>query len=200
MIWAASSAARASSSARATAGSDPIEPLNEEAIQSVDWLNVFDSRELIAVQWYGDPGAAKYGEPEIYRCSRSRSILRRARSTRSSRDRGRPRRSSGSRARPSTGTRRTCTSRASSVPRLEGHAPADAVESRMVGLDLQPRPRRDPRLSNRVRFRERARAGLRAGCRRDQRPRGDPRRERQRDVFKTGWRRFIKRARSSART
>jgi phage-related protein (TIGR01555 family) len=46
---------------------DPIEPLNEEAIQSVDWLNVFDSRELIAVQWYGDPGAAKYGEPEIYR-------------------------------------------------------------------------------------------------------------------------------------
>jgi phage-related protein (TIGR01555 family) len=46
---------------------DPIEPLNEAKIRSVDWLTVFDARELIAVQWYGDPGAAKYGEPEIYR-------------------------------------------------------------------------------------------------------------------------------------
>lgn len=47
--------------------SDPMEPLREDVIQSVDWLTVFDLRELIAVQWYSDPSKPKYGEPEIYR-------------------------------------------------------------------------------------------------------------------------------------
>lgn len=60
-----------------------MEPLNEAAIQSVDWLTVFDARELIAVQWYADPGAAKYGEPEVYRLQplslNGESILRIAR-------------------------------------------------------------------------------------------------------------------------
>lgn len=46
---------------------DPMVPLREDAIQSVDWLTVFDRRELVAVQWYGDPSKEKYGQPEYYR-------------------------------------------------------------------------------------------------------------------------------------
>lgn len=46
---------------------DTMEPLREDALQSIDWLTVFDKRELVAVQWYDDVTSPKYGEPEFYR-------------------------------------------------------------------------------------------------------------------------------------
>lgn len=43
------------------------EPLREQAIQSIDYLTVFDCRELQVVEYYDNPLAAKFGEPKIYR-------------------------------------------------------------------------------------------------------------------------------------
>jgi len=46
---------------------DALEPLEMTKIQSVDWLTMLDAREAIAVNWYGDVAAPKYGDPQVYR-------------------------------------------------------------------------------------------------------------------------------------
>ncbi len=45
-------------------------PLNEEGIKTLKWLTVLTPRELVPVQWYSNPAAPKYGEPEIWRIQR----------------------------------------------------------------------------------------------------------------------------------
>lgn len=47
-------------------GQSPDKPLNFDNIKSFKWMNVLTERELQAVQYYGDPYAEKYGEPEIF--------------------------------------------------------------------------------------------------------------------------------------
>lgn len=42
------------------------QPLDMERIRSVDHLTVFDRTELVALRYYEDPGAAKYGSPSHY--------------------------------------------------------------------------------------------------------------------------------------
>jgi phage-related protein (TIGR01555 family) len=46
---------------------DALEPLDMNKIQSVEWLTLLDARECIAVNWYGDVAAPKYGQPQVYR-------------------------------------------------------------------------------------------------------------------------------------
>jgi phage-related protein (TIGR01555 family) len=49
---------------------DWSKPLREDRIQSIDYLNVLEPRELLPVFYYGDPRAPKYGEPMIYQLNR----------------------------------------------------------------------------------------------------------------------------------
>ena len=51
----------------ADGAADAIMPLDMSKIQSVDWLTMLDARECIAVNWYGDVAAPRYGEPMVYR-------------------------------------------------------------------------------------------------------------------------------------
>jgi len=51
----------------ADGAADAILPLDMTKIRSVDWLTMLDARECIAVNWYGDVAAPKYGEPMVYR-------------------------------------------------------------------------------------------------------------------------------------
>jgi uncharacterized protein len=53
---------------------DLTKPLNLETIKSLDWLTVLEARECLPVYAYGNPQAAKYGDPEIYRLT-SRNVL-----------------------------------------------------------------------------------------------------------------------------
>lgn len=46
---------------------DLSKPLNEEGIQAVDYLNVFDCTEAFVTDWYDNPLGEKFGEPRIYR-------------------------------------------------------------------------------------------------------------------------------------
>jgi len=48
-------------------GKDPSEPLKEERIRSIKFLNVVDRRYVHPVTFYEDPLQPNYGEPEIYR-------------------------------------------------------------------------------------------------------------------------------------
>lgn len=43
-----------------------VEPLHEDRIQSVDYLNVFEARDLPALEYYDNPLEAKYGEVKIF--------------------------------------------------------------------------------------------------------------------------------------
>jgi len=45
---------------------DLREPLDLEAVNSLDWLTVLEPRELIPRYWYNNPRAPKFGEPAIY--------------------------------------------------------------------------------------------------------------------------------------
>ena len=47
--------------------SDLTKPLVPERVVSVDWLTALESRDLVPVRWYTNPGAAKFGRPAIYR-------------------------------------------------------------------------------------------------------------------------------------
>jgi len=51
----------------ADGATDALLPLDMDKIQSVEWLTLLDARECIAVNWYGDVAAAKYGKPQVYR-------------------------------------------------------------------------------------------------------------------------------------
>lgn len=42
------------------------EPLNEDAVRSVDFLNVIDRRHMTPLSWYVDPTEAKFGRPRQY--------------------------------------------------------------------------------------------------------------------------------------
>lgn len=42
------------------------QPLDLSKVTSIDWLNVLEPIELIPVQYFEDPAAAKYGEVELY--------------------------------------------------------------------------------------------------------------------------------------
>jgi hypothetical protein len=44
-------------------------PLNEENIESVEWLSVLKPSECVPTRWYQDPMKARYGQPEIYKIS-----------------------------------------------------------------------------------------------------------------------------------
>lgn len=46
---------------------DLINPVNENAIRSVDYLTTLDARELQVVRYYSNPLDEKFGQPEIYR-------------------------------------------------------------------------------------------------------------------------------------
>lgn len=46
---------------------DLTQPLDEEHLDALEYLNLFDMREAIGVAWYGDPQAPKYGETVMYR-------------------------------------------------------------------------------------------------------------------------------------
>jgi phage-related protein (TIGR01555 family) len=46
---------------------DMTQPLNEDNISSLTWLNVLTPREMQAVRYYADPMAPKFGMPEVYR-------------------------------------------------------------------------------------------------------------------------------------
>ncbi len=50
---------------------DVKEPLKEDNIQSVLWLEVFDRFDLEIVEVYGDPALPKFGRPSIYRITRN---------------------------------------------------------------------------------------------------------------------------------
>jgi phage-related protein (TIGR01555 family) len=47
-------------------GQDPVEPLNEENIQTFDFLNVVDKRDMIPHTYYSDPLEPKFGKPKTY--------------------------------------------------------------------------------------------------------------------------------------
>ena len=49
------------------------EPVNENARQRVDILQVFERRELLPDRWYDDPLQPKFGEPESYLLSAQRN-------------------------------------------------------------------------------------------------------------------------------
>ena len=53
---------------------DLTEPLNLKNIISLDYLTVFEPRELLPLYGYADPRQPKYGQPEIYQLV-SRSVL-----------------------------------------------------------------------------------------------------------------------------
>ena len=42
------------------------QPVNEAAIRSVDYLNVFDPAEIRPIDWESNPAKADYGEPKMY--------------------------------------------------------------------------------------------------------------------------------------
>lgn len=48
-------------------GKEPQEPLAEDGIQSVDFLQVIDRYSLWPNTWYGDPDKPGFGQPETYR-------------------------------------------------------------------------------------------------------------------------------------
>lgn len=50
---------------------DVEEPLDEDNIQSVRWLEVFDRFDLQIVEVYGDPTQPKFGLPSVYRIIRN---------------------------------------------------------------------------------------------------------------------------------
>jgi uncharacterized protein len=52
-------------------GRDPTEPLDPSAVRSVGYLTVVTKRELFPSQWYNDPLTTNFGEPSVYRVSRS---------------------------------------------------------------------------------------------------------------------------------
>lgn len=43
-----------------------FEPLRENSIRSVDFLNVIDKRHMTPITWYTDPLSPKFGRPETY--------------------------------------------------------------------------------------------------------------------------------------
>ena len=45
---------------------DLREPLDLEAVNSLDWLTVLEPRELVPRYWYNNPRAPKFGQPAIY--------------------------------------------------------------------------------------------------------------------------------------
>jgi hypothetical protein len=45
-------------------------PLREDNIKTFDWVNVLTPRELLPLEYYGDPRKAKYGEPAVYQLNR----------------------------------------------------------------------------------------------------------------------------------
>jgi phage-related protein (TIGR01555 family) len=47
-------------------GEQLLEPLNEENIQDITHLNVFDKRYLTPIKWYDDPMSEKFGRPMTY--------------------------------------------------------------------------------------------------------------------------------------
>lgn len=47
--------------------SEPAQPLNENKIQSIDFLTPIDRFSVFPVKWYDDALKPKYGEPEVYR-------------------------------------------------------------------------------------------------------------------------------------
>lgn len=47
-------------------GQKPDKPLNEDRIQSVDFVNVLDRRFSWIQSYYADPLSPKYGQPEVY--------------------------------------------------------------------------------------------------------------------------------------
>jgi hypothetical protein len=49
------------------------QPLNEDNIQSLDWLNVLEPIEIYPVQLYEEPGEAKYGQPRLFEINVSRA-------------------------------------------------------------------------------------------------------------------------------
>lgn len=53
---------------------DLTKPLNLKSIISLDFLNMFEARELFPLYGYADPRAPKFGQPEIYQLV-SRSVL-----------------------------------------------------------------------------------------------------------------------------
>lgn len=48
-------------------GRDVSQPLDENSITSIRFLNVLDRRDVQPVYWYSDPNSPKYGRPEVYR-------------------------------------------------------------------------------------------------------------------------------------
>ena len=48
-------------------GRDSREPVDEENIEGVDFINIVDKRYLQPVEWQNDPMQADFGEPTIYR-------------------------------------------------------------------------------------------------------------------------------------
>lgn len=47
--------------------SDLSQPLNEKAVKSIDYINVFDPMEARPVTWQDNPAAADYGQPLMFR-------------------------------------------------------------------------------------------------------------------------------------
>lgn len=47
-------------------GRDPWEPLDEENVQSIDYMTVLDKRDLTPWRWYADFQAPKFGDVAIY--------------------------------------------------------------------------------------------------------------------------------------
>ncbi|HSN29387.1 MAG TPA: DUF1073 domain-containing protein, partial [Kofleriaceae bacterium] len=51
-------------------GLDPQEPLDLDALESVDYVKAIDKRWLYPVDWYRDPRGANFGEPKVYQLTR----------------------------------------------------------------------------------------------------------------------------------
>lgn len=47
-------------------GQDAITPLNEDKINTLDWVKMYNCHEILPVRWYNDPNKAKHMDPEIY--------------------------------------------------------------------------------------------------------------------------------------
>lgn len=56
-------------------GGESDQPLNEEKIRSVEFLQVFDRRYAVPHSWYDDPSHPKYGHPQVWRLTSIRGRI-----------------------------------------------------------------------------------------------------------------------------